>query len=186
MTTHEFEDTDRSAFIDRLLDDARPRTVYSNTDWIVEAGIPEKIAEFDEATGTVEAVLVRSAERDAKRAEGGRSKVGNTYVREWFETGEDPLDWSWLGPIPVKIDRKRKCRFDTIVAEDLEDAATFLQNVAKLNFDRALLTASAYRALARMARRAGLDMVAAIGDVTVEAQAFDVVDGEVIDEEADG
>jgi len=52
MTTHEFEDTDRSAFIDRLLDDARPRTVYSNTDWIVEAGIPEKIAEFDEATGT--------------------------------------------------------------------------------------------------------------------------------------
>lgn len=155
--------TARSEYIQALLDAARPTKVYSDNAWITAAHIPQKIRDWDLQHGTIDQALLASAERDANRLEGQSSKSANRALRRWL-TDEAPLDWSLLGALPVKIDAKRKCRYDSITPDLVEDAADFTEAQGRRVYGEVLLLVDALRVLARAARRAGVTVVTALGD----------------------
>lgn len=187
------QEQNRAEYLRSLLDAARPKVVYENTEWITNAEIPQALALWDERHSGLKAAVEASAERDAKRAEGDRATSGNKFLRDFAKTGEDPLDWSWLGPIPVKIDRKRKCRFDSITTDLIEDAADYHEAKAEETATEARILVGVFRAMARAARRQGMTTIAGLGDgSTVDLSRWravaadpDVIDGEVIDDDGD-
>ena len=112
-----------------------------------------------------ESHLVRVfAERVVDNRETQASKRGNRYLRQWCLSGGMPLLWKDLGALPCIVEKVR-IRMDAATPDDFDDAAREMEATAKQNYDATLIVVGAMRDLARMARRAGCDYVAQVGDL---------------------
>lgn len=107
--------------------------------------------------------LVRHiAQQEVDRREAQATKRGNILLRA-YARGASPLDWSIVGPWPVKVGELR-IRLDAATPDDIEDAARELEGRAKQVYDEVVMLVGCMRDLARRARRAGMELVAQLGD----------------------
>lgn len=153
----------RRLWMESLINDARPTGgVYETTDWITEEMALSVIERFDRAHS--EQALVQSVMRELKQLEGRQAQSMNYELRHWVR--QPPLDQQeglrgllGLGHMPIVIDRKRKCRFDSITEYLLDDAASWQESQARAEYGERLVLVDAMRIIARLIRRTGHNMV---------------------------
>src|SRR5262245_29226623 len=102
------------------------------------------------------------AARIVDQREGQATKIGNLHLRGWLH-GVEPLDWSVVGPYPVRVGKLR-IRLDAVTPDELEDAARELRAAGQIVWNEVLLLHDGMLDLARAARRQGLATVAKLGD----------------------
>lgn len=145
--------------IRNLLNKHRPdRTSASDKDWL------EPVYGWARNHLPDERHAIRNlAKAKVDGLEGAATKRGNDYVRQWAK-GQRPLFWADLGPLPISVGNGERVRFDAATPDDVEDAALDLHAKGKATYDEVVLLTETMHDLARKARRAGLSIVALIGD----------------------
>lgn len=147
------------AEIDRRLSELRPARVGSDErDW------REPVYGWARNHIPDESRLVHNyAEQTVNDREGQATKQGNRIVRAFLH-GQAPLEWSIVGPYPVRVGKMR-IRLDAASLEDIEDAARELEHAGKVTFDEVMLLVAGLRDLVREARRAGYSTIRELGDL---------------------
>ncbi|MGH3476020.1 MAG: hypothetical protein ACRDQD_04195 [Nocardioidaceae bacterium] len=147
------------AEIDRRLDEKRPaRCGPEEKDW------REEVYGWARNHIPDETHLVRVFAKDeVDRREGLATKRANNYLRRWGH-GQVPLDWSLVGPLPIKANAVR-IRLDAATPDDIEDAARELAAAGKVTFDEVMLLTESMRDLARAARRSNVATIVLLGNI---------------------
>jgi hypothetical protein len=142
-----------------LLNDARPERVDEN-----DRVWREPIYGWARAHMPDETQLVRrEARRVVDHMETQATKRGNDLLRDWWQ-GREPLDWSLVGPYPVRVDGVR-VRLDHATTRDIAVAAAQLHVVNEKTYEAAEAAVAAMRDLVSRAEQAGLTVVAQLGDL---------------------
>ena len=104
------------AEINRQLNERRPERIgIGETEW------REPVYAWARNHMPDESHLIRHiAKREVDRCETEATKKGNKLIREWMR-GLLPLDWSLVGPYPVKVGEVR-VRLDVATPEDVDRA----------------------------------------------------------------
>jgi hypothetical protein len=154
--------------IDKRLDALRPkRASMKERDW------REPVYGWARNHIPDESNLIRRfAEKEVDRREEQATKRGNRELRRWMD-GQMPLVWADIGSLPVKVNNELRVRLDAVTPQDLEDAAKLVQDEGLKVYAETLRLAECERDLARLAREAGLLVVALLGDLAprIEQQA---------------
>lgn len=147
-----------------LLNDARPLRVEDG-----DKAWREPIYGWARAHMPDETQLVRrEARRVVDHIEGVATKRGNELLRDWWQ-GREPLDWSLVGPYPVRVDEIR-VRLDHATTRDVAVAAAQLHVANEKVYEAAEAAVAAMRDLVARAERAGLTVVAELGDLPPHQQ----------------
>jgi hypothetical protein len=147
------------AEIDKRLDQIRPqRSGKADKAWREEVYGWARNHIPDETN-----VIRTFAEREVDNQERLATRRGNRLLRSWAH-GRRPLIWHGIGPLPVIVGRER-VRLDAVTPEDIETAATQMDEESQLVRQEILLLVEAMRELAKEARRRRFAIVSMVGDL---------------------
>lgn len=154
--------------IDERLNKARPsRSSPKDRDWMEKSGV---LGWARNHLPQEEYAVRKFAEKIVMEREGKANRRANRLVKR-FATGQAPLFWSDLGPLPFTLDDEGvRVRFDAATPADLDTHASHIRENARQRFEAELLVASTLEDLARQAREGGFVRVAQIGDLPQRSQ----------------